>query len=292
MKTSETNEQQLTEMMVGEKVELNINRSKPHDQRVKIEIRNLTCVNKYGVKALDNVSFDIKSGEILGIAGVAGSGQRELLEAVAGLQKCEAGSSIEYKHNDGNVHHLTSKSPREIKELGISLAFVPEDRLGMGLVGNMGMTGNMLIRSYRKGSLPFLDTVTPKNLATDIKERLSVLTPSVSTPVRKLSGGNVQKVLVGRDIANAPTVLMTAYAVRGLDINTSYVIYNILNEQKEKGVAVVYVGEDLDVLLALSDRILVLCGGKISGIVDARTATKQQIGALMTKHSEGQNEKN
>lgn len=155
VKTSETNEQQLTEMMVGEKVELNINRSKPHDQRVKIEIRNLTCVNKYGVKALDNVSFDIKSGEILGIAGVAGSGQRELLEAVAGLQKCEAGSSIEYKHNDGNVHHLTSKSPREIKELGISLAFVPEDRLGMGLVGNMGMTGNMLIRSYRKGSLPF-----------------------------------------------------------------------------------------------------------------------------------------
>ena len=292
VKTSETNEQQLTEMMVGEKVELNINRSEPHDQRVKIEIRNLTCVNKYGVKALDNVSFDIKSGEILGIAGVAGSGQRELLEAVAGLQKCEAGSSIEYKHNDGNVHHLTSKSPREIKELGISLAFVPEDRLGMGLVGNMGMTGNMLIRSYRKGSLPFLDTVTPKNLATDIKERLSVLTPSVSTPVRKLSGGNVQKVLVGREIANAPTVLMTAYAVRGLDINTSYVIYNILNEQKEKGVAVVYVGEDLDVLLALSDRILVLCGGKISGIVDARTATKQQIGALMTKHSEGQNEKN
>lgn len=137
-----------------------------------------------------------------------------------------------------------------------------------------------------------MDTVTPKNLATDIKERLSVLTPSVSTPVRKLSGGNVQKVLVGREIANAPTVLMTAYAVRGLDINTSYVIYNILNEQKEKGVAVVYVGEDLDVLLALSDRILVLCGGKISGIVDARTATKQQIGALMTKHSEGQNEKN
>ncbi len=290
--TNKTSETELTEMMVGEKVELNIRRSEPKDRKVKLEIRNLTCRDKYGVTALDNVSFDVFSGEILGIAGVSGSGQRELLESVAGLQKCADGSVIDYCHNDGSVHHLTSKSPREIKDLGISLAFVPEDRLGMGLVGNMGMTGNMLIRSYRNGHLPFLDTVSPKNLATDIKERLSVLTPSVSTPVRRLSGGNVQKVLVGREIANAPSVLMTAYAVRGLDINTSYVIYNILNEQKEKGVAVVYVGEDLDVLLALSDRILVLCGGKVSGIVDARTATKQQIGALMTKHTEGRDELN
>ena len=110
------------------------------------------------------------------------------------------------------------------------------------------------------------------------------MTPSVNTPVRKLSGGNVQKVLVGREISLKPRVLMTAYAVRGLDINTSYTIYNILSEEKEKGVGVVYVGEDLDVLLELCDRILVLCGGKVSGIVDARTTTKEEVGLLMTKY--------
>ena len=119
--------------------------------------------------------------------------------------------------------------------------------------------------------------------AKEVMEELEVVTPSISTPVRRLSGGNVQKVLVGREIAMSPSVLLTAYAVRGLDINTSYTIYNLLTQQKMKGSAVVFVGEDLDVLLELCDRILVLCGGKISGIVDARTATKEEIGLLMTK---------
>ena len=172
----------------------------------------------------------------------------------------------------------------QIKNLGISLAFVPEDRLGMGLVGNMGMIGNMMLRSYQEGKSFFTEQKKPAELANDIKERLNVMTPSVNTPVRKLSGGNVQKVLVGREISLKPRVLMTAYAVRGLDINTSYTIYNILSEEKEKGVGVVYVGEDLDVLLELCDRILVLCGGKVSGIVDARTTTKEEVGLLMTKY--------
>lgn len=114
-------------------------------------------------------------------------------------------------------------------------------------------------------------------------EDLEVVTPSVSTPVRRLSGGNVQKVLVGREIAAAPTVLLTAYAVRGLDINSSYTIYDLLNTQKKKGVAVVYVGEDLDVLLELCDRIMVLCAGQMNGIVDGRGATKENIGLLMTR---------
>ena len=116
-----------------------------------------------------------------------------------------------------------------------------------------------------------------------IVEKLEVVTPGVSTPVRLLSGGNVQKVLVGREIASEPTVLMVAYPVRGLDINSSYTIYHLLNEEKEKGTAVLCVGEDLDVLLELCDRILVLCGGRISGIVDARTTTKEEVGLLMTR---------
>ena len=144
-----------------------------------------------------------------------------------------------------------------------------------------------MLRSFRRGRSLFTDRKSPKNLAENVVKELEVNTPGVSTPVRRLSGGNVQKVLVGREIASAPTVLLTAYAVRGLDINSSYVIYNLLNEQKRRGVAVMCVGEDLDVLLALCDRIMVLCDGRVQGVVDARTATKEQIGLMMTSSDKG-----
>ena len=164
------------------------------------------------------------------------------------------------------------------------MAFVPEDRLGMGLVGTMGMTGNMMLRSWRKGKGLFVDKKEPEQLANTIWKDLEVVTPSTSFPVRRMSGGNVQKVLVGREIAQEPAVLMSAYAVRGLDINTSYTIYNLLTAEKMKGVAVIYVGEDLDVLLELCDRLVVLCGGQVSGVVDARKITKEEVGLLMTQH--------
>ena len=286
VKTAETNEKELTEMMVGKKIDLNIERSVPVDSVDRLTVKDLTVVNRDGVKALDNVSFTARSGEILGIAGIAGSGQRELLEAIAGLQKTEGGDILYFDpyKNDAEVD-LKKKSPMEIRDLGVRLSFVPEDRLGMGLVGNMDIIDNMMLRSYSKGPLMFLDRKNPKHLADEIIEELEVVTPSSHTPVRRLSGGNVQKVLVGREIAAAPTVLMAAYPVRGLDINSSYTIYNLLNEQKKKGVAVIYVGEDLDVLIDLCDRILVLCAGKVSGIVDGRNVTKEEIGLLMTAHS-------
>ena len=282
--TSETSEQELTEMMVGEKVELAINRTLPHDTKKRLVVENLTCKNREGMFALSDVSFNLYAGEILGVAGIAGSGQREMLESIAGLVSLEGGD-VKYfdpKQNEQEID-LRSKTPVQIRELGVRLSFVPEDRLGMGLVGSMNLVDNMMLRSYRKGHSIFVDRQSPKNLAETIVHDLEVVTPSVKTPVRRLSGGNVQKVLVGREIAASPTVLMAAYPVRGLDINSSYMIYNLLNEQKEKGVAVMFVGEDLDVLLALSDRILIMCGGKVSGIVDAREATKEQIGMLMTK---------
>ena len=225
---------------------------------------------------------------MLGIAGISGSGQKELLEAIMGLQKPEPGSSVVYYSTAHGVHELVGLSTKEIISHGLHLAFVPEDRLGMGLVGNMGMTDNVLLKRYRKGKGPLLHRQQPMQTAIKIKDELDVKTPSLDYPVRKLSGGNVQKVLVGREINNKPTVLMTAYAVRGLDINTSYAIYNLLNEQKKRGVAVVYVGEDLDVLLALSDRILVLCNGKVNGILDGRTANKEEVGLLMTHLKEGE----
>ena len=281
--TPEATVQSLTDMMVGAKVELDIERPETENKEKRISVRHLSCLDKYGVKALDDVSFDAYSGEILGIAGISGSGQKQLLEAIAGLQRAEKGSSILYfPPEDGKEVELIGKSVTEIKKIGISLAFVPEDRLGMGLVGSMGMSDNMMLRSYKKGHSVFTDRKSPRELAMKVKEELEVITPGVSTPVRKLSGGNVQKVLVGREIAQEPTVMMAAYAVRGLDINTSYTIYHLLNEQKKKGAAVIYVGEDLDVLLALCDRIAVLCDGKINGVVDGRTTTKEEVGLMMT----------
>ena len=232
---------------------------------------------------LDNVSFTARSGEILGIAGIAGSGQRELLESIAGLQRLTQGDIYYHNPKTGQVDDLRNKNPMQIRELGVRLSFVPEDRLGMGLVGNMDIVDNMMLRSYRRGKSVFLERKAPKDLAQRIIEDLGVVTPGADTPVRRLSGGNVQKVLVGREIASSPTVLMVAYPVRGLDINSSYLIYNLLNEQKKKGVAIVFVGEDLDVLLELCDRIMVIGSGKVTGTVDARTATKEEIGLLMTK---------
>ena len=335
--TDEPSEKELTEMMVGEKIDLNINRTEPVDRKLRLSVSGLTIKNSDAYKVLDNVSFDAYGGEILGIAGIAGSGQKELLEAIAGLNNYESGELIYYhpkkdkpvsffhktyrrvmelngenafkdkKGNDIDLRGMTKKdvkeivnnemvifkedevidlkdkSPREIRELGIRLSFVPEDRLGMGLVGNMDIVDNIMLRSYRKGKSVFLDRKRPADLADRIINELKVNTPDSHTAVRKLSGGNVQKVLVGREIAAAPAILMTAYPVRGLDINSSYTIYNLLNEQKQRGVAVVFVGEDLDVLMALSDRIMVLSDGKVTGIVDARTTTKDEIGLLMVK---------
>ena len=289
--TAETDEKQLTEMMVGEKVELNIVRPEPVDPVKRLEVEHLSVVNHEGVTVLDDVNFCAYSGEILGVAGIAGSGQRELLESIAGLNRTKAGSSvIYYPPKSDTSEQLIGKSPAKIRELGVRLSFVPEDRLGMGLVGNMGISDNMMLRSYKNGHSLFLDKKSPAALAQKIVENLKVSTPDNKTPVRRLSGGNVQKVLVGREIASTPTVLMAAYPVRGLDINTSYTIYNLLTEQKKSGVAVIFVGEDLDVLLALCDRVLVVCGGKISGVLDGRTATKEQVGVLMVKNTKADKE--
>ena len=286
--TAETNESELTEMMVGKKISLNIDRSDPVDPVDRLVVKDISCINRDGVKLLDDISFTARSGEILGIAGIAGSGQRELLESIAGLQHLNSGEIMYNNPKTGGQDNLRDKTPMQIRELGVRLSFVPEDRLGMGLVGNMDIIDNMMLRSYRKGKGAFLERKKPKTLAEKVINDLEVVTPSANTPVRRLSGGNVQKVLVGREIASSPTVFMAAYPVRGLDINSSYLIYNLLNQQKEKGVAVIFVGEDLDVLLELCDRILVINSGKITGLVDARTSTKEELGLLMTKTDGGE----
>ena len=280
--TADTNPQQLTDMMVGRAVRLNIDRPKAETVSERLRVEHLTVTDIEGVKKLDDISFTAYGGEILGIAGISGSGQKELLEAIAGLQNEHSEGKVIYVNN-GTETVMTGMDPLDIIKKGVLLSFVPEDRFGMGLVGSMNVTENVMLRSFRRGKSPMLDQKYPRNLAQKIVKDLEVVTPDIDKiPLRRLSGGNVQKVLVGREIEQSPTVLMTAYAVRGLDINTSYTIYNLLTAEKMKGVAVIYVGEDLDVLLELCDRILVLCAGKVSGIVDGRATTKEEVGLMMT----------
>ena len=282
MATKDTTVTEMTNMMVGHAVTLNIDRPDPVNPKPRIVVKDLSVRSEDGIQKLKNVSFTAKSGEILGIAGISGCGQKELLEAIAGLQPVETGT-IEYVEDNGHEEPLLGKDPLKIAEMGVSLSFVPEDRLGMGLVANMDLADNMMLRSFRKGRTPFTNRRPSRKLAESVVKELEVVTPGIATPVRRLSGGNVQKVLVGREIASAPTVLLTAYAVRGLDINSSYTIYDLLNEQKKKGVAVIFVGEDLDVMVELCDKIMVLCGGEVSGIVDARKTDKNEVGLMMTR---------
>ena len=336
VETSKTNEKELTNMMVGRKIDLQIHRSKVENVQDRLFLNNISVVNMDGTVALDNVSFTLRGGEILGVAGISGSGQKELLEVIAGLRSYKTGDIIFHNpkkekpvtffHHDikkiktmshqGFFHDkngemldlldktnaeitkmvnneevifyedeiidLKNKTPLEIRDLGIKLSFVPEDRLGMGLVGSMDITDNMMLRSYRKGKGYLFSREKPAALAKEIVKELEVVTPSINTQVRKLSGGNIQKILVGREISSSPKVFMAAYPVRGLDINSSYLIYDLLNQQKEKGVAVLFVGEDLDVLMALCDRLLVISQGRVAGIVDPRKVSKEQIGLLMT----------
>lgn len=274
--TKECNEKTLTELMVGRPVSLDIARPEVEEKATILKVVDLTVDKSDKTTALDDVSFDIKTGEILGVAGVAGSGQKELCETLTGLMTAKKGAILYKKEN------IIGKSPAEIIRLGISMSFVPEDRLGMGLVASMGMVDNMLLKSYGSGKGAFVERKPARELAESLIGKLGIVTPGVDTPVRLMSGGNVQKVLLGREIESSPQVLITAYPVRGLDINSSYMIYDLLNEQKKKGVAVIFIGEDLDVLLELSDRIMVLCHGKVTGLVDAKKVTKEQIGLMMT----------
>lgn len=275
----ETNEQQLTELMVGRKVSLDIARPVVEHTKPLLEIRDLTIRNDEGAVAIDKINFYIRGGEILGVAGIAGCGQKELCEAIAGLRPIESGMMI---HKGDNIVGL---SPQAIIEKGIAMSFIPEDRLGMGLAPSLSITDNMLLKRYQKTGKPhspFVDRKAGRQFAQQVIDELHVVTPSTETPVRLLSGGNVQKVLLGREIATGPNVIVTAYPVRGLDVNSSYAIYDILNKQKQDGVGILFVGEDLDVMMALCDKIMVICHGRLMGVVHAHKVTKEELGLMMT----------
>ncbi len=280
--TASVDPRRMTELMVGRPISLDIERSPIDTEKSRpiLEVKNLSVMGGEHRKALDGISFTLSSGEILGVAGIAGSGQKELCETIAGLDKVAEGDII-FKGSS-----IVKLSPRDIIRRGITMSFVPEDRLGMGLVGSMSIIDNVLLKSYQNMPGIFMNRTEGRRIADSIIDRFDISTPSPYHTVKKLSGGNIQKVLLGREINLNPELLITAYPVRGLDIGASYNIYDVLNEQKQKGVGILFIGEDLDVLLGLCDRILVLHAGRIMGIVDAREATKEQIGLMMLGHTE------
>jgi ABC-type uncharacterized transport system ATPase subunit len=283
VETKQTNAKELTELMVGHSVDLSIERPVVEDKTKDVlQVDNLTIFDEDGVKVIDGMSFALDGGEILGVAGVAGSGQKELCEAIAGLHPVAEGS-IEFKGRN-----IVGLNPNEIINLGVIMSFIPEDRLGMGLVANMDMVDNVILKDYKRQKGLLLSRKPARKTALKMVEDLDIVTQGVQYPIRLLSGGNVQKVLLGREINSSPQLLITAYPVRGLDINSSYVIYDMLNEQKKKGVAVLYIGEDLNVLLELCDRIMVICGGRIMGMVEPKDVTIEDLGLMMTGHTYSQ----
>ena len=280
--TKDSTPQELTEMMVGSAVSLEIDRPKEKlSEQPVLSVDRLSKKSFEGVDLLRDLSFDLYGGEILGVAGIAGSGQKELCEIIAGLMKADSGS-VKFSGEE-----ILGLSPRAILRRGISMSFIPEDRLGMGLVAGMSVMNNVILKSYNRNPGPFLDRKFARTLAEQIVHDFDISTPSVTHEVKKLSGGNIQKVLLGREIWLAPKVLITAYPVRGLDIGASYNIYRVLNEQKKKGVAVLFIGEDLDVLKSISDRLMVIHGGEVVDIVDPEKVTKEDIGMMMLGHKPG-----
>ncbi|MCM8711802.1 ABC transporter ATP-binding protein [Clostridium sp. SYSU_GA19001] len=271
----ETNENEIIEMMVGRAVDLSIEKLNTKVGAELLEVKNLTVLNEEGAEAVKDVSFSIKEGEVLGVAGIAGSGQKELCEAIAGIASAKSGAII----FDGE--NIEGKNPREFIKRGISMSFIPEDRLGMGLVASMDMVDNLLLKSYHLQKGFIIDRKPVAEKAKELKKSLEIKTPSINYPIKYLSGGNIQKILLGRELSLKPRLLVMAYPVRGLDINTCFTVYNLINEAKKSGTSVLFIGEDLDVLMQLCDRIMVLCDGKVSGIINSENSTREKLGLMM-----------
>jgi general nucleoside transport system ATP-binding protein len=278
--TKSTTAKQLTDLMVGYKVDLSINRLPRQHEEVLLSLDNVTVMDDES-EVLKGISFDLLKGEILGVAGISGHGQKELCEAIIGMQPIKSGS-IFFKGED-----LTKVSIKAIIKKGIGMSFVPEDRLGMGLVASMNITDNILLKQYIKEGF-WLDRTISHQKAQLIIEQLNVQYASYQQPISQLSGGNIQKVLVGRELDASPELLISAYPVRGLDIHTSHAIYDLINQQKAKGVGVIFIAEDLDALIALSDRVLVLNHGKVTALLDAANTSKEEVGFYMLSGNEGE----
>ena len=274
--TKDTFQKQLAEMMVGEAVRMEVPRVPAEKKRALLVVRDLAVEDEEGKRSLEHVSFALQGGEILGVAGIAGSGQKQLCEALVGLLKVKSGEILVKGEN------VAGLSAKEIIERGtIRLNFVPEDRLGMGLVGSMNMIDNVMLKDYRQTPGNFLDRKTAERKCKKLVESLDIQHPGLLHPISVLSGGNIQKVLIGRELVAQPEILIAAYPVRGLDVGVTNKVLDLLNEQKQRGTGILLIGEDLDLLLELCDRIMVLFNGRMVSILRTEDTNKEEIGLMM-----------
>ena len=273
---SQTTKEELARMMVGREVLFRL--QKEHIERGKpvLEVENLHALNDRGLPAVRGVTFKVHEGEIFGIAGVAGNGQRELVEVIVGLRKATAGRVI----IDGV--DMTNKSPREIAERGV--AHIPEERLRHGIVPNLSVAENLILKDYfkkpyRKGLL--IDYSKVLEDADRLINRFDIITPSPFTPAKLLSGGNIQRLICARELAKEPRLIVAAHPTYGLDVGATEYIRKILLEQRKKGVAILLISEDLEEILQLSDRVAVMFNGEIVGVVRPEETTVEEIGLMM-----------
>ncbi len=280
---NETNKKELTRMMVGKEIELSVNKDVYNPGKDVLNLKNVNALNYKNYNALKNVSFTIKEGEILGIAGVAGNGQKELAEVITGLRKVESGNVII------NDKDYTNASSREI--IDAQVAHIPEDRLGMGLIPGLGAVENIMLKEYRNPEMTkglFLNNTLLKNRTSKLIEKFGVKTASLDSPTKLMSGGNLQRLLIAREISADPKLIVAVYPVRGLDISAIEAVHQILLQQRKNGAAVLLISEDLEEIFALSDRIAVLYEGEIMGIKKTCETNLEKVGIMMTGCREGE----
>jgi ABC-type uncharacterized transport system ATPase subunit len=274
--TADTIKEELARMMVGREVLFRVEKKAVELGNDVLKVEGLRALNDKGLPALKDISFTIREGEILGVAGVAGNGQRELAEVITGLRKATSGC-VTISECD-----TTNCSPREVIQKQVS--HVPEDRLGMGLVPNLPVSDNIILKGYRQPPLsrgPFLDRLSIRNFVARLIEAFNIATPTQETAVRLLSGGNLQRTILAREISIGPRLMVAVHPTRGLDIGATESVRNLLLEQRENRAAILLISEDLDELLAISDRIAVMYEGEIMGIVPAEGADIEEVGLMM-----------
>jgi len=270
----DTSKVDLAKMMVGREVIFTLSKPPTKIGQTVLQVSKVSALNDRKMPALRNVSFDVKGGEILGLAGVSGNGQRELADVLTGRRKVTEGK-ISVCGTD-----VTDVTPRKIVDLNVG--FIPEDRVGVGLVMSLPILNNAIIKKYRDFSKgPLLDYSTASDYAKRIVNEFDVKTPNIAYPTRTLSGGNLQKLILARELARDPTLLIASQPTRGLDVGATEEIRARLLDERSRGRAVLLISEDLDEILSLSDRIAVIFQGEIMGIVHAENVKLEDIGLMM-----------
>ncbi|HEY6042992.1 MAG TPA: ATP-binding cassette domain-containing protein, partial [Anaerolineae bacterium] len=274
--TKETDQKELARMMVGREVVSRWDKPKLPNPKVVLEIRNLQARSDKGLHALASLSLDVQAGEIVGIAGVSGNGQRELAETIMGLRRAESGNVIV------NGRDLTNAAPHTI--LDASVAFIPEERMAMGVIREFSVQENAILETHAQAPLArntFLDFDKIRAHTSTLVKEYDVKTPTLETSVKALSGGNIQKLILARELSRQPRLLIAAQPTRGVDIGATEYIHKRLIEQRNQGTAILLISEDLDEVLALADRVAVMYEGEIVGIIPPNTPV-EELGLLMS----------